>query len=190
MSYTFVLKNGGWWLKISSLEELVEYYKNTKGSTKWWNVVDNYIKGKEFNEYKRKRGLISNTHMPHEKEATLTQTVVLHASNNHQNIMEAIMELSETVASNQMRDVQEYGAIYINRLGSYHGDSPKMKLPFVHRDNLVFPDFKENEIRVKQFPNGEHWYAYIDDVQVRDGDILKWNSYEEAYKQAKKYIGD
>ena len=61
MSYTFVLKNGGWWLKISSLEELVEYYKNTKGSTKWWNVFDNYIKGKEFHEYKRKRGLISNT---------------------------------------------------------------------------------------------------------------------------------
>ena len=29
MSYTFVLKNGGWWLKVSSLEELVDYYKTT-----------------------------------------------------------------------------------------------------------------------------------------------------------------
>ena len=49
MSYTFVLKNGGWWLKISSLEELVDYYKTTKGTNKWWNVIDNYIQGKEFN---------------------------------------------------------------------------------------------------------------------------------------------
>ena len=90
----------------------------------------------------------------------------------------------------QLRDLQERGAIYINRLGGYHGDSTQEKLPFVHRDKLVFPNFKENEIRIKQFPNGEHWYAYIDDVQVRDGDTLKWNTYEEAYTQAKKYIDD
>ena len=188
MSYTFVLKNGGWWLKISSLEELVDYYKTTKGTNKWWNVIDNYIQGKEFNEYKRKRSLISNTHMPHEKEANLAQAVVYHAANNNQNIIEAIMELSGTIASNQMRDLQERGAIYINRLGGYHGDSTQEKLPFIHRDKLVFPNFQEKEIRVKQFPNGEHWYAYIDDVQVRDGDTLKWNTYKEAYTQAKKYI--
>lgn len=191
MSYTFVLKNGGWWLKISSFEDLINYYKNTKNSTKWWNVVDNYIQGKEFNEYKRKTSLrLTNQHMPHEKEAFLTQAVVLHASNNHQNIMEAISEYCGSIASNQKRDLQECGVIYINRFGGYHGDSSKEKLPFVHREKMIFPDFKENEIRIKQFPKGTHWYAYIDDVQVRDGDTLKWNTYEEAYKIAKSYIGD
>ena len=37
---------------------------------------------------------------------------------------------------------------------------------------------------MKQFPGGEHYYAYIGDMQVRDGDTLKWNSYQEAYEMA------
>ena len=35
---------------------------------------------------------------------------------------------------------------------------------------------------------GEHYYAYIGNMQVRDGDILKWNTYEEAYSKALEYI--
>lgn len=29
MKYRFIFKNGGWWLKISSIEELTEYDKKT-----------------------------------------------------------------------------------------------------------------------------------------------------------------
>lgn len=73
-------------------------------------------------------------------------------------------------------------------LGGYHGDFDQSFDKFVRRKQLVFPDFKKNEIRVEQFPNGKHYYAYIDDTQVRDGDILKWNTYKEAYDKALEYI--
>ena len=63
-----------------------------------------------------------------------------------------------------------------------------LKNGFVRRKELVFPNFKRDEIRIKKFPNGEHYYAYIDDMQVRDGDTLKWNTYEEAYNQALSMI--
>lgn len=39
-------------------------------------------------------------------------------------------------------------------------------------------------MEVKSFPGGDHFYAYIGDMQVRDGDILKWDTYDEAYNQA------
>ena len=50
--------------------------------------------------------------------------------------------------------------------------------------DIIFPDFKRHQIRVKSFPGGDHFYAYIGDMQVRDGDILKWDTYDEAYNQA------
>ena len=37
---------------------------------------------------------------------------------------------------------------------------------------------------ISQFTGGTHYYAYVGDMQIGDGEILKWNSYEEAYKKA------
>lgn len=33
-------------------------------------------------------------------------------------------------------------------------------------------------------PHGCHYYAYIGDMQVKDGNIIKWNTYEEAHRVA------
>ena len=105
------------------------------------------------------------------------------------NIFQAIESFSSMVAMNMLNSLQETGAIYINRVGGYHGYYKDSKENgFVRRKELVFPDFKKDEIRIKKFSNGEHYYAYIDDMQVRDGDTLKWNTYEEAYKQAIYFI--
>ena len=49
-------------------------------------------------------------------------------------------------------------------------------------------DFKESDIRIKQFQGGEHYYAYVGDMQVRDGENFKWNSYKEAYDKALEVI--
>lgn len=185
MEYLFVFKEGGWWLKISSLEELIEYHEQTNGK-RYGNVLDNFIQGKEFNLMRK--GQPTNTHMPHYKEANLTMAIAYHASNNKMSIIESISDYIGTIARNQLRDLMDYGAIFINRFGGYHGDVDQSFNKFVRRKQLVFPDFKENEIRVEQFPNGKHYYAYIGDTQVRDGDILKWDTYKEAYKKALEYI--
>ena len=89
-----------------------------------------------------------------------------------------------TVAEQQLDTIHECGAIYINPVGGYHGYSKDKEYAFVRRKDIVFPDFKKEHIRVKSFPGGDHFYAYIGDMQVRDGDILKWDTYEEAYNQA------
>ena len=48
--------------------------------------------------------------------------------------------------------------------------------------------FDKNDIRIEKFPYGAHYYAYVGDVQVKDGTTLKWNTYEEARRQAEKYV--
>lgn len=40
------------------------------------------------------------------------------------------------------------------------------------------------DICISQFTGGTHYYAYVGDMQIREGENLKWNSYEEAYKKA------
>lgn len=144
--FLFVLKdkgtnNQGWWLKISSADELCAYYEEIV-PTRYGKVFENYLYGKEWNW--------------------------------------AHPSFKNTEHSKYLGEAE----IYINPVGGYHGYSGDKEYAFVRRKNIIFPDFKKEHIRVKSFPGGDHFYAYIGDMQVRDGDVLKWDTYEDAYNQA------
>ena len=53
---------------------------------------------------------------------------------------------------------------------------------------MIFPTFCRSDIRAEQFKGGKHWYAYIGDMQVRNGDIMKWDTEEEARRAAEKLV--
>lgn len=192
MEWLFVLKdkgtkNAGWWLKISSPEELLEYLKATNNK-RYGDALENYRFGKEY-------GARTLQHGPHINAEPLTQAITMHATNMNakygtkMNIIEAIMSFSNMVAARQLDEIINTGAIYINRVGGYHSFYDiSEENGFTRRKKLIWPTFKKDEIRIKSFPGGQHFYAYIDDTQVRDGDVLKWNTYEEAYNQALAYI--
>ena len=80
--------------------------------------------------------------------------------------------------------------MYFNPNGGWHYDKKKAYIQWYDSDKLIWPDFKENQIKIERFPAGEHYYAYVGNMQVRDGDTLKWNTYEEAYEHAKQYCED
>lgn len=180
MKWLFVLKdksthNQGWWLKISTAEELEAYYKQTMGAREE-NILSEYLEKAED---------------PNARYSNITQAVIMNAQAKRLNIIEGIRDFRLMVAAQQLESIHKNGAIYINRVGGYHGAyEGEPKYDFVHRENLIFPDFKKEDIRIKKFEGGQHYYAYIDDMQVRDGDTLKWNTYDEAYRQAEKLICD
>ena len=190
MEWLFVLRGDkpstskGWWLKIQTVEELVEYFKEVN-PTRYGNVFENYIYGKEFNAK-------SVEHMPHHKEANLTYGIVMQAERNGQTILQGIQSFQLEVALRCLDDIREYGAIYFNRVGgrTFHYEPTNVQYAFVRRKQLVWPDFKHGDIRVKQFSGGEHFYAYVDDVQVRDGSTCKWDTYSAAYNHALSYISN
>ena len=75
------------------------------------------------------------------------------------------------------------GACYFNCVGGHtFGVEYDM---FCRRKELVFPNYNVSDIRIKQFENGEHFYAYIGDTQVKDKyNNMKWNTRNEAYEAA------
>ena len=188
MEWLFVLKdkgtsNQGWWLKLSSAEELAAYVEATH-PTRYGNVFENYAYGKEFNNN-------SKQHAPHMQEEPITHAVVQYATRQKipMNILQAIQGFAADIAMQQLETIEETGCIYVNRVGGYHGGyEGELTYGFVRRKQLVFPDFTKDNIRVRRYQDGQHFYAFIDDTQVRDGDTLKWDTYDEAYKQSLSYI--
>lgn len=182
MSFRFALKDNGWWLKVQSIDELTEYYKIT-APTRNGKVFENYFYGKEWNWA---HPCHKNTeHCPHYAESGLTDAVVRYGSQNNLSIYQAIQGFSGMILSQQAESILKSGAIYINQVGGYHSAHPSDRVSaIIYRDDLVFPDYNKSQIKITKFPYGNHYYAHIGDLEVKDGSTIKWNTYEEAYKHA------
>ena len=176
MDYLFVFKNGGWWLKIDTVEKLTDYLEIT--DSRFGQAFNSLIHSKEF-----------GMGMEHADETAFA--IGMYGQNRKLSPLSATIDFRNRIIQNQYDAVLTHGCIYIKQNGGYHWPSTKDEKSeaFVRKTVLIFPDFKEDEIRVKRFPGGEHFYAYIGNMEVRDGDTIKWNTYEEAYNQAKRLIG-
>ena len=171
MEYLFVYINGAWCLKINELDQLFDYYEKT--DSKWSAEFYNLITSKEFGS--------GDKHA-----TTLAYAIGQYGANRKLNPIQATQDFRATVMKNQLDALLEYGEIYINRNGGYFFKTSEKKeyTQFVRRKELIFPEYRCEDIRIKQFTGGEHWYAYIGDLQIKDGDIVKWDTYEEAFKKA------
>ena len=178
MEYIFVFKNNGWWLKITSPEQLFNYWDKT--DSRWSETLDNLSHSKEF----------TKTGFKHCNAISFAAGI--YGSRRKLTLVESVSEFAGEIKGTQLDCLLKYGCLYINRKGGYHfpykGDEPYTQ--FVRRKELIFPDYEQKDIRVKQFPCGTHFYAYIGDLEVKDGDILKWNTYEEAYNKALEYASN
>ena len=175
MEYIFVFKNGCWWLKIDTTAKLFDYFE--KVDSKWAEGFWSLINSKEFNKFGQR----------HADELAIAMG--MYGSNRNMTNFDAAMNFRHDVLINMYTAVIEHGEIYVGSRGGYHFKTPNDSYEqFCRRKEFVFPDFKENDIRVKQFPMGTHWYAYVGSVELRDGDRVKWDTRDEAYNFAKRYI--
>ena len=184
--WLFVLVNSQqagntWWLKITGLPELMDYLETT--NTRWAHVFDNWLHDSEFQPN-------VSGHGKHIQQTSLTQLVHYRAVHTGQPILSAISDVAGELAESMMNCLYATGVLYVNANGGWNGGGPTVKETgsFCRRKKLVWPDFTEDQVRVSKFPGGTHWYAYIGNVQVRDGDKLKFNTKAEALAQAKTYI--
>lgn len=174
MEYTFVLKdkgtnNQGWWLKISNYSQLEDYI-NKVGSPKIVRGIFN-----------ARAAYVEKT----EHADALAQAIMQKATSDKTSTVVAALSIQASTIRAQF-DALQLGPIYVNAYGGWHLGGEYSD--YLHRDRLIFPDFGKKQIRVKQFDGGKHYYAYIGDLQVRDGDKLKWDCFEDAYNQALSYV--
>ena len=176
MKYRFVFKNGGWWLKISTIEELTDYMEQTKLKNPIAQGFNSAINSKEF-----------GYGMDHVNNAGYL--IGLRAEKNNMSLLESALFLALETDNAQIEQLKNGNNIYFNKNGGWHyGKNDYTQ--WCDKEKLIWPDFKTSQIKIEKFPNGEHFYAYVDNMQIRDGDTLKWNTYEEAYNKALQYIND
>ena len=179
MDWKFVFWNDHWRLEISDMEQLAEYYEKT--DYRWGNAFNNYLR-----IVTGQNGHYTNNLAAHIDQLARMKTATF---------IDTAMRLKLRVFSEQCDFIKKNGSIIINNMGGYWSEKSPEYTAVKYRKELIFPDFGEKDIRIKQWGNdnsegkeGLHYYAYIGDLQVIDGDTLKWDTYAEAYNQAKKFI--
>ena len=171
--YRFVFKDNGWWLKISSIEELDDYY-NKVDNMRASDCFEKLINSREF-------GAKDGKLKPHADAQAMA--LGFYAINRKLNPIEATLMMQEDKYKVQSSCLDDGDSLYINSVGGWHSGSYECDMWYDSED-IVFPDLQQDDIKVKQFPMGTHYYAYVGSLQVRDGNTLKWDTYEEAYNHA------
>lgn len=174
MSYSFVFnKKDGWWLKITTIEQLMEYWNEYN------SILDTSLshirQTKEFG-----RGM--------EHADAIDMLLGFYAKAHKLSFDDAKNALLSDLRKSQYRALNDYGCIYVN---SKHGwnyvDRPTEQ--FVCKNELIFPNFQTGKVKIEKFPLGNHFYIYVDGIQIRDGDTVKWNTIEDAKEFCRNRLG-
>lgn len=168
--FVFLYNGSGWFLKIDSLDMLNRYMK------KVWNIR----KEEFFYDLKR----IRKKQHPTGDIAQVCQTL---SSMKGTDAWLEFLALKENQHREMSYMVLEGLTLYVNSSGGYCMLLENITNRY-ESETLMWPVFSEDDIRIKKWPGGTHYYAYIGPVQVKDGDILKWDSESDARMAAKKYV--
>lgn len=201
--YLFVFDEDskGWWLKVTDPEQLMDVFGQTKGSTLggglelYWELYKETNTGEGRTGTKSMRQILEE--MPAEKRFRLMTEnqrdfnimygAILQAERYGGTIFDGLRCLNMEMGYKELEDIRRYGQTYLNRAG---GSTFSCRYTqYCRRDRFVFPDFTRRDIRIRQFKGGTHYYAYIGNVEVKNGDSLRFNSYGEAEKRAMELLG-
>ena len=201
--FTFVFANApsearGWWLMISDMDNLAEYIEKTHGNPRMAEALNIYTrlhtKGQESYPKKSVREVIAD--MPAEERIKLTTdsssawnimyAALMQAENIGGTILDGFRCLNMDYGVAYIRNIREDGVCFINQNGGCN--SIIEYNDWCRKNDLVWPDFTKDDIRVKQFPGGDHWYAYIGSMEVHNGDTLRFWSKDDAWNAAVSII--
>lgn len=183
--WLFVLCNkntnlAGWWLKLASYKELNNYLALT--NSRYGRAFENYLQDSFYQP-----SIVG--HGPYIQEGELTYAAYLKGVNRQQSFVDAITDLANETAANMFTAIQSHGAVYINKCGGWNWD-PGIHEDgdFVRRDKLVWPDFEMSDIRISQFPGGQHFYAHVGNTQVTKNGQRRFNTRKDAEMAAVAYL--
>lgn len=169
--YTYIFNGYDWWLEIPDKQTLDEYIA--------------YETEARMERVKRDQERIKMNLHPSDVLANCIHTLHNMWGGNDVEILKSMMESMREV-SEEMLD--EGYTIYVNKVGGYHFDKNKPHKNFCHKKDFVFPILKKEDIKIKQWDGGQHYYAYIGNFQIRDGNTLKWDTREEAEAVVEEYF--
>lgn len=168
--------NNGWWLKIDNCNDLIVYHQHHVG-----------LYGCAIGDYANHKDEYDKTGDGRVFSKRITQAIVKYAEQRHLSMIDAVVQFRMMVAGQQLDAIHENGYIVLNKQGGYH-PGPIEYSQFFRRKKLLWPDFRESDIRITQFPGGEHWYVHIGEFELRENENMKWNTHKEAMDAAMRYV--
>lgn len=188
--FRFVLRNGGWWLKLSNMEDVANYYTRKNENYKVVSDATDRLLYKGFETYIQRgetdKSNIDVTEQPaNERMADLIELV---AKNKSFTAPQAVLDIKKRKMDAQIKCINEGYDVYINECDGWNIGKHDYT-QWCDREKPIFPNYTEKDIKVESFEGGKHFYLYIGNIQFRDGDKLKWDTYDEAYKFGLKELG-
>ena len=187
--WKFVHNGVGWWLRIESKEQLMEYLEKTDSKRfgeGMMNVRNRYNRGDDFSD-------------THNRDAMGDAIGILWKYSGLP-LNEVTGRLMVACHDTYFKLLREEGFVDINPVGGCNAFNKNIKAT-VYRDHIIFPHFTEQDIRIKTWewedkkagvhrPYGYkyHYYAYLGDIQLKDGDKEKWDTREDALAFAKTFL--
>lgn len=199
--YIFVFDEDtkAWWLKVDNADTLIDVLKRTQGRHLGGGLELYWDLHKEANMGKTHTKNIHQIleEMPPKKRFELMTkesrdfnimlAAVYQAEKYNGTIFDGFRLLNMECGYKELEDIRKYGQTYLNPAG---GSTFFVRYKqFCRRETPVFPNFTERDIYIKQFKGGRHYYAYIGNMEVKNGDTLRFDSRDKAYKRALELLG-
>ena len=168
-----------WMLVIESLEELGDYHEKllaSKMGAVWANLLETQ-KGKPHID--NKLGYL--IHLEAEKYE------------NPKSLIDLTAIVGGKIYAAKAQAILDCGKIYVGKLGGFFPHSKDIEVIEEYiGDNYIYPNYTEKDIRVKQWTNGTHWYAYVGDLLVEETEngekCSKWDTEFFALNAAKRFL--
>lgn len=182
--WRFINNGDGWWLRISSFDELLAYCMKT--DNRFANAFGRLLKG-------------SADELPETYDGSLSSAIAVLARVNRKSLVETTGNLLIGVHDTYFKYLERDGFLNINCVGGCNSCDWDI-VANCYRKELVWPSFTKNDIRIKTFAPEEksvgvyrddykyHYYAYLGDMQLTDGEKTKWDTYDEAYAFASNLV--
>jgi hypothetical protein len=167
-----------WMMVIESLDELTDFHQKSMAAKicgVWANIFD-VQQGK--------------AHFDNKLSFLIDLEACTEESKGRQH---SLIDLTATVLGKiweaKAKAILDCGKIYINKNGGFfaHSEDIVVLEEFIS-DNYLFPEYTEKDIKVKQWTDGTHWYAYVGDIQVEIDGENKWDTEERAKSRAGSFL--
>lgn len=185
-------ESGIWWLRIETMEEFLAFVKEKGGFVQ--KGADMLLRVMRLQEGKTKPdddifSMMENL-TPEQRFGLMQEDMAgwnilrgaLLAAEDGMTVLDALRNLNMQFGISYAERLRRDGVLFLNQVGGCTIPFPYEN--FCFREQLVWPDFTERDIHVKQFPGGRHWYAYLGEIEIKYNGIKRFGTQKEAYDAA------
>lgn len=182
-------KTSKWVLVIDTFEKLKEW--NEKYHNQYLRKGVDDIKTRAETWEKQKQGKYPN----HRLQGHWTSEVgflseVAGGNEKELDLIEGFNTVVNDLIDSKFQAFKNEGSIYVYETCQWFTRPENCAIvEEIDKDEMVYPKYTKDDIKVTKWEGGRHYYATISSVDVVDefGD-RKWNTYETAYNKALKML--